>query len=836
MKLSALKNYLKPPEFDDLDRTRQAQIMHMVIVSLMIVIIFFEIVYGIQDFSNISFFLDIITFTLLGLSLYFLHQGHLLWVKLLFVPSVWILYSVAIYLTGGVDSPLFITVIALIIITTMFAGGQWGIVASLYAVLFEFVIYNMGRNGLLPDSYLVESSTSLYEGYAYQIILTGVLLYFIWSAIQNVIQRAYDSEVSMRKQKERANMYFDTAALIMLVIDRDGQIVKINAKGCEILGYTREELIGKPWIETAVPIEERAFVFAAFKESIDNTENVPEYFENHIICKDGLQLMVEWFNRISYDDQGKVQFIISAGVDVTDRKKVEQNLEKSREALQTLIENMEEGLYRVDSNGAVIFINKRGAEICGYDSPEEMLGKNAEELGLQFSPSRRHMYKAMEGKNSLRNFHSTMINARNEKYHVIENVVRIKDAYGNAIGIEGTMLDITEQKNLESQLIQSQKMEAIGRLAGGVAHDFNNLLTVIQGYGDMALSKVNEDNPIYKHLKQIQDAGKKAEALTNQLLTFSRKQVIQPEDLNLNLLIGGLHEMLHRMIGEDVALNIQCASESPFVRADANQIEQVLMNLAVNARDAMPDGGTLTIETENISVDKHLPMDRFYLKEGNYLVLAVSDTGTGIDKDMLQYIYEPFFTTKEKGKGTGLGLATVYAIIKQNGGHINVYSEKGEGTVFKIYLPVIDAKQTSVEPAKEIPVQAIQGNETLLIVEDEESVLEYVSESLAEYGYEIMGAINPVEAINIYRNRKSHIDMIISDVIMPHMSGPEMVRKLRVDAPDLKILFMSGYTESMIGKHGVLDQEIHYIQKPFGPNEIARKIRETLDQQVKAYS
>jgi CheY-like chemotaxis protein len=229
-------------------------------------------------------------------------------------------------------------------------------------------------------------------------------------------------------------------------------------------------------------------------------------------------------------------------------------------------------------------------------------------------------------------------------------------------------------------------------------------------------------------------------------------------------------------------------------------------------------------------------MDRFYLKEGNYLVLSVSDTGTGIEKDMLQYIYEPFFTTKEKGKGTGLGLATVYAIIKQNGGHINVYSETGQGTVFKIYLPLIDAQHVSDQSAEEISIQTIQGTETLLIVEDEESVLEYISESLAEYGYQIMGAINPVEAINIYRKRKSHIDMIISDVIMPQMSGPEMARKLRVDAPELKVLFMSGYTESMIGKHGVLDQELHYIQKPFGPTEIARKIRTTLDQTVKAYT
>ena len=836
MKLNALKKYVKPPEFDDLDKTRQARIMHMVLVSLFIVIIFFELVYGIQDFSNISWFLDIVTFTVLALSMYLLHQGHLLWVKLIFVPVVWILYSVAIYLTGGVDSPLFITVIALIIITTMFAGGKWGITASIYAVLFEFVMYNMGSNGVLPDSYLVESSTSLYEGYAYQIVLTGVLLYFIWGGIQNVIQRAYDSEASMRIQKERAHMYFDTAAVIMLVVDREGQIVKINAKGSEILGYPGKELIGKPWIETAVPIEERAFVFAAFKESIDKKEDVPEYFENNVLCKDGSQLTVEWFNRISYNDQGKVQFIISAGVDVTDRKKVERNLERSREELQTLIENMEEGVYRVDNDGAVIFINKRGAEICGYDSPEEMHGKNAKELGLEFSPSRRQMYKAIDAKNSLRNFHSTLINARGEKYHVIENVVKIKDAYGNTIGIEGTMLDITEQKNLETQLLQSQKMEAIGRLAGGVAHDFNNLLTVIQGYGDMALSKIDEDNPLYKNLKQIQDSGKKAEALTNQLLTFSRKQVIQPEDINLNTLIDDLHEMLHRIIGEDVALNIQCTAELPFVRADANQLEQVLMNLSVNARDAMPDGGTLTIETDNITVDKHLPMDRFYLKEGSYLVLAVSDTGTGIEKDMLQYIYEPFFTTKEKGKGTGLGLATVYAIIKQNGGHINVYSERDEGTVFKIYLPVIETQRVTVKPSEEVSAQAIQGTETLLIVEDEESVLDYISESLAEYGYKIMGAIDPVEAINIYRNRKSRIDMVISDVIMPQMSGPEMVRKLRVDEPDLKILFMSGYTESMIGKHGVLDQELHYIQKPFGQNEIAQKIRETLDQRVKAYN
>jgi two-component system, cell cycle sensor histidine kinase and response regulator CckA len=390
--------------------------------------------------------------------------------------------------------------------------------------------------------------------------------------------------------------------------------------------------------------------------------------------------------------------------------------------------------------------------------------------------------------------------------------------------------DITEQRRLENQLWRSQKMEAVGRLAGGVAHDFNNLLTVITGYSDLVLASLAESDPRRKNVEQILKAGERAASLTRQLLAFSRRQVLAPQPLDLNAVVLNLDKMLRRLIGEDIEVLNVLAPDLWTVKADPGQVEQVLMNLAVNARDAMPEGGKLTIETANARIDgqtarRHDPP----MPAGDYVMLAVSDDGCGMDQETQNLVFEPFFTTKEEGKGTGLGLATVYGIVKQSGGFIWVYSERGCGASFKIYLPRIqDAKEPrhSVSSKEMSPAK---GTETLLVVEDEHAVRELVRGVLESAGYTVLLASRGDEAIQIATAHRNVIDLLLTDVVMPQMGGRELANAIEKMDPKIKVVYMSGYAEKAIVHQGILEPGAVLIQKPFTPNGLVRKVREVLD-------
>ncbi|HEX8846492.1 MAG TPA: ATP-binding protein [Pyrinomonadaceae bacterium] len=388
--------------------------------------------------------------------------------------------------------------------------------------------------------------------------------------------------------------------------------------------------------------------------------------------------------------------------------------------------------------------------------------------------------------------------------------------------------EVAERKLAEEQLRQAQKMEAVGKLAGGVAHDFNNLLTVINGQTDLSLRRLSQDDPMYQKLEAIKGAGDQAASLTRQLLAFSRKQVLQPKVLDLNQVIFGTNKILQRLIGEDIDLLIGLGPELGKVKADPNQIEQVLMNLAVNARDAMPHGGKLTIETDNVLVDEEYASHHFSVHPGKYVVLAVSDTGCGMDETTQSHIFDPFFTTKEVGKGTGLGLSTVYGIVKQSGGNIWVYSEVGKGTTFKIYLPCVEshAQEPKIRAA-DINLQ--NGTETVLLVEDEKRVRDMTREILQESGYHVLEAEHGQEALLIADRHPGTIHLMLSDVVMPQMSGRELAERLVPLRQEMKVLYMSGYTDDAIVHHGVLDEGMSFIEKPFTPNALARKVREVLD-------
>ncbi len=410
--------------------------------------------------------------------------------------------------------------------------------------------------------------------------------------------------------------------------------------------------------------------------------------------------------------------------------------------------------------------------------------------------------------------------------HILERLRVISDATGRPVKMLGSMVDITERKRLEDQFRQAQKMEAVGQLAGGVAHDFNNFLTIITGYSELLLERLGPEDGQRANLEQIKRAGERAAALTRQLLAFSRRQVLVPQDLDLNAIVADIDKMLRRLIGEHIELVTIRQEGLGKVRSDPGQIEQVIMNLAVNARDAMPQGGKLTIETANVQLDEEYARRHALVTPGRHVLLAVSDTGCGMDAATQAHVFEPFFTTKGEGRGTGLGLATVYGIVKQSGGHICVYSEVGKGTSVKLYLPHVGQDVRVVEPKKEAEIP--RGSETILLVEDEAALRMLVRELLESKGYRVIEARHGPDALFVCEQHKGPIHLLLTDVVMPEMNGRELAERLAPFHREMKVLYMSGYTDDAIVHHGVLDAGMGFLQKPFSRNTLARKVREVL--------
>ncbi len=400
----------------------------------------------------------------------------------------------------------------------------------------------------------------------------------------------------------------------------------------------------------------------------------------------------------------------------------------------------------------------------------------------------------------------------------------IKDQDGRPVVIIAVAIDISERKQLEDQLRQSQKMEAIGQLAGGIAHDFNNLLTVIDGYTELILNNKKLTGSQRNYVGQIKNASERAGAMTKQLLAFGRRQLLQPRVLKMNRLVTDISKMLQRLLGEKIELSLRLKAKSSTIKADLSQIEQVIMNLCINARDAMPDGGKLVIETDRVHIDDDYVWRHEGSRLGDFVVLKISDTGIGIPKNIQERIFEPFFTTKGKNKGTGLGLATVYGIIKQSGGNIWVYSEPGRGTSFKIYLPVFSVK---AEPKPELKhkVELRPERFKILVVEDEMMVRELVVESLENFGYIVLSAANGEEAIRLYKNHKDEIELILTDVVMPGLSGKQLIEAISKISEDFRVLYMSGYTDDIIGSQGELSPDAPFIEKPFSPTQLIEKIQ-----------
>ncbi len=511
------------------------------------------------------------------------------------------------------------------------------------------------------------------------------------------------------------------------------------------------------------------------------------------------------------------------------RKRTQEELQESEEKYRLIVENSRDLIYTLSPEGKILFMSPAVTNLLGYDEVA-LVGRPFRAIvhPNDVAACMENIEQVIRGGIRISGFRYRVKHASGEWRWHSSSLNTVYDEHGHLVHLEGVARDITDQFRLEEQLIQAQKMEVVGRLAGGVAHDFNNLLTVILGNAQLALMDMGNNDPFYAILNEIKEAGDRAARLTGQLLAFSRKQVFQPEVLNLNEVVREINKMLRRLIGEDIDLQTNLSPTLGLVETDVGQIEQVIMNLAVNARDSMPGGGKLTIETANIELDEEYATHHVSVIPGSYVVLSISDNGIGMTPEVQAQIFDPFFTTKERDKGTGLGLSTVYGIVKQSRGNIWVYSEVGKGTTFKIYLPRLD-KAVEGEKDAVLRGEACRGSETILVVEDNESVRNLAIKVLERFGYRVLKAKTGQEAIEIFEGYEGPVHLLLTDVIMPLMNGKELAEKLEVLQPDLKVLFMSGYTDNAIVHHGILDKGIAFIQKPFLPEDLGRKVRETLE-------
>jgi two-component system cell cycle sensor histidine kinase/response regulator CckA len=569
-------------------------------------------------------------------------------------------------------------------------------------------------------------------------------------------------------------------------------------------------------------------------ETVERSLKTLEPFSYHIrvIQPNGEVRIIHSRGNVTSNEQVQPIRVFGTAQDVTERKQAEEKIRQAEEKYRSIFENAVEGIFQSTPDGRFISVNPAMVRILGYESAEELMAHRTD-IGTQHyvdANSRMELEQMLAEQGIVMGYECEVYRKDLSKIWTVENIRAIHDESGAVLHYEGSIEDITERKTLAEQLRQSQKLEAIGMLAGGIAHDFNNLLTAITGYSDLTLWRLREEDPLHRNISEVKKAAERAAALTRQLLAFSRKQVLQPKTLDLNGVVSDLEKMLRRLIGEDVELRTVLEPELGSVRADPGQIEQVLMNLAVNARDAMPHGGKLTIETENVYLDDEYVSRHIAVHPGSYVMLAVSDTGTGMDEQTRARIFEPFFTTKGIGRGTGLGLSTVYGIVKQSGGSIWVYSEVGRGTTFKVYLPRVDESAQEYKQSAEVR-ESVQGTETVLLAEDEEIVRELAREVLEAYGYQVLVATNGGSALLICERHKEPIHLLVTDVVMPEMSGRELADRLSQLRPEMKVLYMSGYTDNAIVHQGVLDEGANFIQKPFAPNALARKVREVLDRE-----
>ena len=647
------------------------------------------------------------------------------------------------------------------------------------------------------------------------VLLVGGIILLVWVRLLRL---------AVKRKTVEFEAMINAVPDLLFRLDRQGHYLDCWTSSPHLLFVDRDFFIGKTTSEV-LPQEAAEIVESALDEA-DKKGRV-----QGVVYSLDMQSGRMWFELSiaamhDLDDQDR-QFIVLVR-DITERMQTLEELKESEERFRAL-HNASFGGIGIHDQGLILACNHGLSEITGY-SQEELVGMNGL---LLIAPGFRDLVLGKIKAGYEKPYEAVGLRKNGEEYPL-----RLE---GRNIPYKGKMVrttefrDITdlkryeaEQEKMHDQLVQAQKMESVGRLAGGVAHDFNNMLGVILGYSEMVLEQINENQPIHAAVQGIHQAAERSAELTRQLLAFARKQTVMPKVLDLNETVQGMLNMLRRLIGEDIDLAWVPGRELGLVKIDPSQIDQILANLCVNSRDAVGDNGKVTIETGNVFFDEKYCAGHAGTHPGAYVMLVVSDNGSGMDAETLSHLFEPFFTTKEMGKGTGLGLAMVYGIVKQNNGFINVYSEPGQGTSFKVYLPkyVSDIDQNT--KARVVP-PAATGLETILLVEDEPMILAMTTEMLHRLGYTVLPANTPKEALRLAENYSSVIDLLMTDVVMPEMNGRDLAKKLLALHPYLKCLFMSGYTANVIAHHGVLDKGISFLPKPFSRKDLAAKVRETLD-------
>jgi PAS domain S-box-containing protein len=861
-----IKQFFAPPVFGDEDRTRMAKVLNTILVTGMLLLIFLGGVAVPFLFVEKLYNTLILLVLLLTLSVarWLMQHGHVRSASVLFVSTTWIVLTVFLLLAGGMTSIGAVVYVAFTAIAGLLLGTRAALIhagacslAGLVMVVLEAGGYALPR--LFPMPAIVG-----WVDMTISLLLTATVLNLTLSNLNDALalarrrleEREQTTESLRRSERRFRSLIEHTTDAVFcyeydppiptslpieeqVALFYEGVLVECNVVSARSYGATQvKEVIGQKLTDLfgASPGSLDDF-FAAFiqngyrtvdaeaAETLD--DGTERYYLNngHGVIEDGVLLRVWGTFR-----------------DITDRKWSEQALQASERRYRDLFEGVPVGLYRTTPDGRILDANSALVEMLGHSDKASLLAASVPD-GYVNLEDRCRWQTSMEQEGTVRGFEVQVRRHDGTAIWVRESAHTLRGQDGRVLYYEGSLEDISERKraklereHLQQRLVQAQKMEAVGQLAGGIAHDFNNVLTAIQGYGNMLLDGLASDDPndwpagrtIRADLGEILKSADRAASLTRQLLAFSRKQVLHPRVLNLNDLLQGMEDMLRRLIGEDIDLTTVLAPDLDYVRADPGQIEQVIMNLSVNARDAMPRGGKLTFETANVELDAAYARTHPDVKPGQYALLAVSDSGTGMSDEVKAHIFEPFFTTKEQGQGTGLGLATVYGIVEQSGGQIEVYSEVGVGTTFKVYLPVTEAETRLAESAKAAE-DTPSGTETVLLVEDEQSVRDLISRALGRCGYTLLVAGHPQEAMALSAEHAGVVHLLITDVVMPEMGGRELAERLVSLRPEMKVLYISGYTDDAIVRHGMLESGVAYLGKPFAPSRLAHKVREVLD-------
>ena len=654
-------------------------------------------------------------------------------------------------------------------------------------------------------------------------LLAIVLLFDLYTIYQQLQIHRIRRQLSESQQVFR--LISENAADMIAVVDVEGRRIYNSQSYERVLGYSPEDLQRSSAFEQIHPEDRERVREASLEARRTGIGKTLEYRMRH---KNGSWRVLESTARVIPSASGVPEKMVIVNRDISERKRAEEALRVSEASFRSVVEDAPYGIYQADDEGRFLRVNPALQRMLGYSTTDELQNVNLEREIFRRLEDFRGMRETLHSQDEFKELEIEWRKKGGSPITVRCSGRRVREENGGSAFHEVFAEDVTDKRVLEAQLRMAGKMEAIGRLSGGIAHDFNNLLGVMIGYSQLLKRKMPSEPNLLEYAEEIEKAGQRAASLTRQLLAFSRQQILTPTVLDLNTLVADMEKMLPRLIGEDITVRIELADGLGTVRADRGQVEQVIMNLAVNARDAMPAGGTLLIQTANRDLDELYARDHPGARTGRCIMLSVRDSGVGMDRETITHIFEPFFTTKELGKGTGLGLATVYGIVKQSGGYIGVDSSLGQGACFQVFLPRVDEPVTQA-PETSTSAPDAKSSETILLAEDSDPLRKLAQSLLEGHGFEVLTAQNGEEALGLARQHIGRIHLLLTDVVMPGINGRVLAERLLVTRPGTKILYMSGYTDSFIAGHGVLDQSTNLLYKPFTEEKLIERVRSVLD-------